>query len=97
MDLNYEQDQMRARNQRAETRLCHSFAQPGAETEPHYSFREVSEMWGYSVDTIKKIFANEPGVLRHEKPATRGCRGYVSIRIPHSVLLRVYARMTTVQ
>lgn len=51
---------------------------------------EVAEMLGVSTDTVRRMFADESGVIdfgRHE--ATRGKRRYRLLRIPQSVLDRV--------
>jgi hypothetical protein len=52
-------------------------------------------MWGFDPNTIRRMFIDEPGVLKEGKQARRdGKRPYVSIRIPTSVAQRVYARKT---
>jgi hypothetical protein len=59
--------------------------------EKHYSLRELSELWGYSVDTLSKIFSDDPDVLKLGSPERRFKRAYISLRIPESVAQRVYA------
>ena len=61
--------------------------------EPHYSPRQVAEMWGWSVKTVIRRFRGEPGVLKAERPETRSKRRYTRISIPESVLLRVHERL----
>jgi len=51
-------------------------------------------MWGLSNDLTRDIFRHEPGVLRIDRPETRKKRGYLSIRIPQSVVDRVHLRLT---
>jgi len=54
---------------------------------------EIAEMLGVSTDTVRHLFADEPGVIdldRHE-PA-QGRRRYRLLRIPDSVLDRVVNR-----
>lgn len=51
---------------------------------------EVAEMLGLSKDTVRRLFADEPGVIdlgRHEP--TRGKRRYRVLRIPSNVINRV--------
>lgn len=51
---------------------------------------EVAEMLGVSTDTVRRLFADEPGVIdfgRHQ--AMRDKRRYRLLRIPQSVLDRV--------
>lgn len=50
---------------------------------------EVAEMLGLSKDTVRRLFAEEPGVIdlgRHEP--TRGSRRYRVLRIPSAVVAR---------
>jgi hypothetical protein len=50
--------------------------------EKHYRVKELAELWGFCDNTIIKMFADEPGVLRK----------YVTLSIPASVALRVHER-----
>jgi hypothetical protein len=61
--------------------------------ERHYSVRVLSELWGYSEDTIQDWFRDEPGVLKQETKQRRG-RGKCTLRIPESVAWRVYKNRT---
>jgi len=61
--------------------------------EKHYSIIEVSKLWGLSQKTVRRIFENEPGVIVWGRPETRRKRGYRTIRVPESVLLRVHRRL----
>ena len=61
--------------------------------EKHFSVAEVSERWGYSEDTIRRLFRNEPGVLKIGSPETRFKRRRWQLSIPESVLVRVYQRL----
>ena len=58
--------------------------------ERHYSVGEIAERWGLSEKTIRRMFENEEGVLQWGRPETRRKRGYITLRIPESVLLRVH-------
>jgi hypothetical protein len=63
-------------------------------TEKHYTAIEVGHMWGISTDLARDLFRDEPGVLRIERPETRRKRGYLTIRIPQSVVDRVHVKLT---
>jgi hypothetical protein len=58
-------------------------------TEKHYSVSEVACLWGISTDLVRDIFRKEQGVLKFRRPGTRTKRSYSTIRVPHSVLVRV--------
>lgn len=61
--------------------------------EQHYSVTKLSKLWGFSDETIRRWFKDEPGVLRAgaEQPAA-GARVSIEIRIPESVARRVYQK-----
>jgi hypothetical protein len=61
--------------------------------EPHYKVEQVAEMWTMSPDTVRRIFLEEPGVIRYARPRSKYKRSYSTILIPESVLIRVYRRM----
>ena len=51
---------------------------------------EVAEMLGVSKDTVRRLFANEPGVIDlGKREATRGKRQYRVLRIPSAVVARL--------
>jgi hypothetical protein len=62
--------------------------------ERHYSVGEIAAMWNLGVDAVRKLFRNEPGVLALGSVKRRGKRPYVTLRIPQSVLERVYRQKT---
>lgn len=64
-------------------------------TERHYSVAEVAELWKLSKSKARKLFQNEPGVLALGEPRPKfgRRRGYVTLRIPQSVLDRVHRRL----
>jgi hypothetical protein len=64
-----------------------------AALERHYTAAEVSALWQVSQDTVRNLFRNTTGVLKISQPARRGKRGYVSIRIPESVLLKRHVEL----
>jgi hypothetical protein len=61
--------------------------------EKHYSVAEISARWRYSEDTIRRLFRDEPGVLKVGSPETRYKRKRWQLSIPESVLVRVYQRL----
>ena len=62
--------------------------------EKHYTVPEISKMWSVSVDLVRDTFADEPGVLKWHRPATKTKRAYSLLRVPESVLTRVHRRLT---
>ena len=67
---------------------------PATALERHYRPDELAEAWGLSVKVVREIFSGEPGVLRIDRPETRNKRGYCTMRIPESVVVRVHKRLT---
>lgn len=63
-------------------------------TDKHWTVNEVAERWGVSVDLIRDVFKDEDGVLIFERPGTRTKRSYSTMRIPESVLERVYSKLS---
>jgi len=65
--------------------------------ERHYSLAEIAELWSLSVDTVRKVFEREPGVLvlGNQHPR-RGKRSDTTLRIPAHVLERVHRRLSRV-
>jgi len=41
----------------------------------HYAPSEVAERWNLNVETIRRLFQDEPGVLVFQAPARKGRRG----------------------
>jgi len=62
--------------------------------ERHYAVAEIAELWNLSVDKVRELFADEPGVLviGRQRPFRR--RPYLTLRIPQSVAQRVHARLS---
>ena len=75
------------------------FTNPGASVETptpaerHYAPSDVAELWQFSVEKIRQLFQNEPGVVVVQAPVKKGKRPYKTIRIPQSVLERVHKRL----
>lgn len=61
--------------------------------EQLYSPEQVAEKWGLSVDKVRRMFENEPGVMVVEAPRVSGRRRYRTLRIPESVAQQVYHRL----
>lgn len=60
--------------------------------ERRFTVPEVARRWGMSEKSVRRFFADEPGVLKWGSPETRKKRGYCNLRIPESVLIRVHQR-----
>jgi hypothetical protein len=61
--------------------------------ERHYTAAEVAALWNISQDTVRDLFRDVHGVLKIDRPARRGKRSYLSIRIPESVLLKRHTEL----
>jgi transposase-like protein len=61
--------------------------------EPHYSVKKIAELWGFSENTIRRLFRDEKGVIKQGKPETRFKRKRFVLSVPESVMLRVYSRL----
>ena len=62
-----------------------------AALEKHYRVRELASLWGFSDNTIIRLFSTETGVIRLESGTGR--RKYTTLSIPESVALRVHERL----
>jgi hypothetical protein len=67
--------------------------------EPHFTPLELAGIWRVSPQFIRKIFADEPGVLLIGEPSRRVGkklkRSYLTMRIPHAVAERVHQRRSS--
>ncbi len=61
--------------------------------EKHYSVNDLSALWNLSKQTIRRLFQDEPGVVKIGERDVRHKRGYVTLRIPESVVRRVHQRL----
>lgn len=72
----------------------------GAAFEKHYKPAELAKLWGYSTSKIRRLFAEELGVMRMGEPTRRLGkklrRKYISMSIPASVAVRVHHQLTKV-
>jgi hypothetical protein len=66
------------------------------EFQKHYTIPELAKIWGFAPATVRHWFENEPGVIRvGERRLRKGKRrGYVSLRVPESIAMKVYRRHT---
>ncbi len=58
--------------------------------ERHFTVAEIAKLWRLDESTVRRLFYEEPGVLKLGVGHRRGKRGYVSLRIPESVARRVH-------
>ena len=66
-------------------------ADPLTVTEKLLRPQELAEAWQLDVSTIRKMFIDQPGVLKIGRPRARGRkRSYVTLRIPETVARRVF-------
>ena len=61
--------------------------------ERHCSVGELSKLWGFSENTIRRLFKKEPGVLKIVHEGTMQKRRYTSLRIPERIAQRVHRRL----
>lgn len=61
--------------------------------EKHYSVSDLAQLWGLSERTIRRMFFDEPGVVKWGHEERRFRRGYTTLRIPESVVQRVHRRL----
>ena len=67
------------------------FVSPETAFGRHFTAQELAEIWKFDETTIRRIFQDEPGVLKIGKSNRRDTkRDYVTLRIPEAVALRVY-------
>ena len=67
--------------------------------EKHYTPTELSALWNLAPSKVRELFENEPGVMRigegSRKEGRSIKRGYFSMRIPESVMVRVHTRLSS--
>jgi len=62
--------------------------------ERHYTVDEIAEWWHLDVESVRRMFKEEEGVLRFGNAVTTPRkRAHTTIRIPRCVLERVHRRM----
>jgi hypothetical protein len=67
---------------------------PNTLDDPVFTAEELAASKKLHPATVRKIFIDEPGVIRLGHGGRRGKRQYYTLRIPHSVAVRVFGRMT---
>jgi hypothetical protein len=60
--------------------------------ERHYTLQEIAILWNISIDTVRRIFEREQGVLIIGESNPKGKRRYRTLRIPASVVARVHKK-----
>lgn len=65
--------------------------------QKHYSVVELSKLWGFSQKTLRRLFVDEPGIIKIAHEETRQKRGYTSVRIPEYVAKRVHRRLQGIE
>lgn len=61
--------------------------------EKHYSVQELADIWNLSEDTIRRLFREEPGVIKINAAQDERKRRYVVLRLPESIVMRVHERL----
>lgn len=77
------------------TKVSEETGAPSA-LEPLFTPADIALMWKISQDSVRRLFRRESGVLAISRPARRGKRPYVTLRVPLSVLERVRRRLSLV-
>jgi hypothetical protein len=58
--------------------------------ERHFTPKELAELWRLDESTVRRMFQDEPGVLKIGEIGRRTKRDYVTLRIPASTAARFY-------
>lgn len=72
----------------------YSWAVANAINETYNTPKELAERAKLHESTIRKMFMDEPGVVRIGHAARGRKQQYFTLRIPESVVQRVFGRMT---
>jgi hypothetical protein len=67
--------------------------------DKHYTVAELAERWHVSPNTVRRLMADEPGVLKFTAAPEKRCRSprrrhMTQLRIPARVAMRVHARLS---
>jgi len=65
--------------------------------DQHYTVAELAKRWHLSPNTVRRLVADEPGVIKLTVGPllrNRRKRHLISLRIPERVALRVHARLS---
>ncbi len=65
--------------------------------EKHYSVDEIAELWGISPQSVRRLFRDEPGVLKLSMPVLQARKHKVheTLRVPASVLARLHQQRSS--
>src|SRR4029077_17480566 len=93
-DLVAAQEKMRSKHEgRTTTTAPQPFLPPtDSAVEQHFTPAQVAQQWGVSTRTVRRLFANTPGVL---KLGTKG--KHVSLRIPGRLLKAHYTKLSALR
>jgi hypothetical protein len=58
--------------------------------EHHFSIPEIAQLWNLSPGAVRNIFRDRGDVIHLGNGETRKKRGYLTLRIPESVVVRVH-------
>jgi len=61
--------------------------------QKHFTIPEIAELWQLSTDKVREIFRDVPGVIKIGSPERRHKRGYITLRVPESVVQKVHAQL----
>jgi hypothetical protein len=67
---------------------------PGLTDEPVFTAEELATLKKLHPSTIRRLFLDEPGVIRLGHSGSRKRHQHFTLRIPRSVADRVFQRMT---
>ena len=89
-DLVAAQDKMRRKHEGRTMTAPAPFLPPtDSAVEQHFTPAQVAQQWGVSTRTVRRLFANTPGVL---KLGTKG--KHISLRIPARLLKAHYTKLS---
>ncbi len=92
-DLIAAQTRLRAKNEGRTTTAPQPFLPPtDSAVEQHFTPAQVAQQWGVSTRTVRRLFANTPGVL---KLGTKG--KHVSLRIPGRLLKAYHTKLSALR
>jgi hypothetical protein len=60
--------------------------------ERHYRVNEVAKLWGVRHMTVRRLFEDEPDVLRIGNEESCFRRRRITLSIPESVMIRVHRK-----
>lgn len=63
--------------------------------EKHFTVNQIASLWEVSGNTVRRLFKNEPGVVKIGSEEERYKRAYKKLLIPQSIALKVHERLRT--